>query len=125
MTMKRDSQIKFRDTITFEADKMIPERYSFIKLLSSVYNLTPNQSDDLHRIYKKTSGKNNRVLFQNYQYENIIIGIMSYVMKDTELNMHDVITATYNTNIKYQTLQIYRVSSLLSEIIDGESLYIN
>lgn len=125
MTMKKSSQIKFSDTITYEADQIKTERYSFIKLLSSVYQLTPNQSDDLHRIYKKVSGENNQVLFNNIQWENTILGILDYVMRDTELNIHDVITNTYLTKIEYHTNQIYRVSNTLSEIIDNDSLYVN
>ncbi|NOR84664.1 hypothetical protein GQ473_00960 [archaeon] len=125
MTMRKSTGIKIRDTITHEPDMMIGERYSFIKLLSSVYNLTPNQSDDLNRIYKKVSGENNKVLFNNIQWENIIIGIMSYVMRDTELNIHDVIKNTYSKKIEYHINQIYRVSNTLSEIIDNDSLYMN
>ena len=125
MTMKRSSQIKMRDTITYEPDMMIAERHSFIKLLSSVYNLSPNQADDLNRIYKKTSGENNQVLFNNMKWENIILGILDYVMKDQEFNILTVINNTYGVKIEYHTNQVYRVSNILTEMIDNESLYMN
>ncbi|NOR84506.1 hypothetical protein GQ473_00165 [archaeon] len=125
MSMKRSAGINIRDTITYEPDMMKTERYSFIKLLSSVYNLTPNQSDDLNRIYKMVSGENNKVLFNNIQWENIIIGIMSYVMKDTEFNILTAINNTYSKKLEYHVNQIYRISTLLSEIIDNDSLYMN
>ena len=114
-----------RDTITYEPDMMIAERHGFIKLLASVYQLTPNQTDDLHRIYKKTSGENNSVLFKNYMWENIIIGILDYVMKDTEFNILTVVNNTYSKKVKYHTNQVYRVSNILTEMIDNESLYMN
>ena len=125
MTMKRSSQIKMRDTITYEPDMMITERYSFIKLLTSVYQLTPNQSDDLHRIYKKVSGENNQILFNNIQWENIVLGVLDYTMKGTEFNILTVINNTYSKKLEYHTNQVYRVSNILSEMIDNESLYMN
>lgn len=96
------------------------EIYSFIQIVSNIFNLKPYQVEEISVVFKST-WKYRTSLYNRIKYENVILGICEYVMRnDDTFNVSTIIPLLYSEKTQnYNSMQIYTVSQMLPEILNS------
>ena len=95
------------------------EIFSFIQIMANIFSLRPYQVDEISAIFKST-WKYRTSLYNRMKYENVILGICEYVMREDEsFNVYTIIPLLYSKEKQsYNSKQVYTISQMLPDILN-------
>jgi hypothetical protein len=119
---------KYHSALLRDPDHLKYEIYSFMKCVSSFYNLTPYQEECLR--IRFTDTWNDRIIhFNKIRYENVILGLLKYCIDydwcDIELmSIEPFINNVYPMDTRQDNrISIFKVYQTATEIFaDNQSL---
>lgn len=94
------------------------EIYSFIKIVTSYFNIRSYHEEEILYIFKSTWSERT-YLYNRIKYENVVLAITAFVMrKDENFNIYPIIPSLYSEKIiNYNLCQIYSLLQMFTDIL--------